>query len=54
MINIRVLFIKRVLTILKHFGDLDFECYINMYIIYVCVWREREREREREAIFLKK
>jgi hypothetical protein len=60
MINIRVLLIMRVLIILKHFGDLDFECYI-----YVCVCvRERERgnlkkkkwrlvcrERKREAIF---
>ena len=33
MINIRVLFIIRVLIILKYFGDLDFEC---------CVCRERE------------
>ena len=32
MINIRVLLIIRVLIILKHFGDLDFECYI-----YICV-----------------
>jgi hypothetical protein len=59
MINIRVL------IILKHFRDLDFECYIN---IYVCVCeRERERqfkkkkkwrlvcrERKREAIFFLK
>ena len=41
MINIRVLLIIRVLIILKYFGDLDFECYIN---IYVCVCRERKRE----------
>jgi hypothetical protein len=42
MINIRVLLIIRVL-LLKHFGDLDFECYIYIYIyiIYVCVCRER-------------
>ena len=33
MINIRVLLIIRVLIILKHFRNLDFECY-----------RERERE----------
>jgi hypothetical protein len=45
MINIRVLLIIGVLIILKHFGDLDFECYIYMC---VCVCRERE------AIFLKK
>jgi hypothetical protein len=31
MINIQVLLIIRVLIILKHFGDLDFEC------IYICV-----------------
>ena len=30
------------LIILKHFGDLDFKCYIYIYI-------KREREREREA-----
>ena len=36
MINIRVLLIKRILIILKHFGDLDFECYIYIYI-YMCV-----------------
>jgi hypothetical protein len=35
MINIRVLLIIRVLIILKHFEDLDFEC-IYIYI-YVCV-----------------
>jgi hypothetical protein len=57
MINIRVLFIIRVLIILKYFGDLDFECYINIYVICVCVCvcvcRERERGREREAILKK-
>jgi hypothetical protein len=48
IINIQVLFIIRVLIILEHFGDLDFECYINkkkkknkyiyIYIyIYICV-----------------
>ena len=36
MINIQVLLIIQVLIILKHFGDLDFECYIYIYI-YVCV-----------------
>ena len=40
IINIQVLFIIRVLIILKHFEDLDFECYIN---IYVCVEWDRER-----------
>jgi hypothetical protein len=49
MINIRVLFIIRVLIILKHFGDLDFECYIYICVC-VCVYVYREREREREAI----
>jgi hypothetical protein len=43
MINIRVLLIIRVLIILKHFGDLDFECYIYIYIyMCVCVCVERE------------
>ena len=64
MINIRVLLIIRVLIILKHFGDLDFECYIYIYVcVCVCVCRERWaiflkkkwrlvcRERKREAIF---
>ena len=37
MSNIQVLFIIQILIIWKHFGDLDFECYI-----YVCVCRERE------------
>ena len=53
MINIQVLLIIRVLIILKHFGNLDFECYIYIYIcvcVCVCVCRERKRE----AIFLKK
>ena len=60
IINIQVLFIIRLLIILKYFRDLDFECYI-----YVCacvyIYRERERgnskkngdlcvERERETI----
>ena len=49
MINIRVLLIIQVLIILKHFGDLDFECYI-----YVCVCVCRERERERGKFFLKR
>ena len=49
MINIWVLFIIRVLIILKYFGDLDFECYINIYI-YIYIYIERERER---ANFLK-
>ena len=31
MINIRVLLIICVLIILKHFGDLNFECYIYIY-----------------------
>jgi hypothetical protein len=51
MINIRVLLIIRVLIILKHFGDLDFECYIYIYIYIICVCVERERER---GNFLKK
>ena len=42
MINIRVLLIIWVLTILKHFGDLDFECHIYV-CLYVCVEREREK-----------
>jgi hypothetical protein len=36
IINIRVLLIIRVLIILKHFGDLNFEYIYNIYI-YVCV-----------------
>ena len=32
MINIQVLLIIRVLIILKYFGDLDFECYIYVYV----------------------
>ena len=55
IINIQVLFIIRVLIILKYFGDLDFECYIYICVcvcvcVCVSVCREREREREREAI----
>ena len=42
MINIRVLFIIRVLIILKHFGDLDFECHM---CVCVCVCVERKKER---------
>ena len=38
IINIQVLLIIRVLILLKHFEDLDFECYIYIYIcVYVCV-----------------
>jgi hypothetical protein len=50
IINIRVLLIIRVLIILKHFGDLDFKCYIKYIYIYICVCVcarvcvERERE----------
>jgi hypothetical protein len=45
MINIRLLLIIRVLIILKHFGDLHFECYIYIYIyIYMCVCVCRKRE----------
>jgi hypothetical protein len=61
MINIRVLLIIRVLIILKHFGNLDFECYI---CVCVCVCRERGNsfkkngdlcvERERGRQFKKK
>jgi hypothetical protein len=52
MINIRVLLIIRVLIILKHFGDLDFECYIYVCVcVCVCVCREREREMQ---FFLKR
>jgi hypothetical protein len=59
MINIRVLLIIRVLIsntrilILKHIGDLDFECYINICVC-VCVYVERERERCNFFFFLKK
>jgi hypothetical protein len=62
MINIRVLLIIRVLIILKHFEDLDFECYIYIYVC-VCVYRERGNlkkngdlcvERERGRQFFKK
>ena len=43
IINIRVLFIIRVLIILKYFGDLDFECYIYMCVcVCVCVCVEKE------------
>ena len=56
MINIQVLFIIRVLIILKHLGDLDFECYIYIYIyIYnmcVCVCGERERERALKKVIV--
>ena len=50
IINIRVLLIIRVLIILKHFGDLNFNCYIKYIYIYVRVCRERERE----AFFIKR
>jgi hypothetical protein len=49
MINIRVLFIIRVLIILKHFGDLDFECYIYIYNMCVCVERERQFKKKMET-----
>ena len=66
MINIRVLLIIRVLIILKHFRDLNFESYINIYMcvcVHFCVEREAiffffkngdlclERERERGQKF---
>jgi hypothetical protein len=65
MINIQVLLIIQVLIILKHFVDLNFECYIYICVcVRVCRERERGnlkkkwrlvcRERKREAIFFKK
>ena len=63
--TLRLTLIIRVLIILKHFVDLNFECYIYICVcVCVCVERERGnlkkkwrlvcRERKREAIFLKK
>ena len=52
MINIRVLFIIRVLIILKQFGDLNFKYYMETWVyiyIYIYTHTERERERERES-----